>query len=225
MTHSDGWKLLCRDHNTITELFCCDQFICVYCRRRKHKGHHCESLPEQAKRIRELSHNLDRVERRMFNALSNFEVTTSEFKSIKLTLMNTLKSRIVDYIMEQLKLAEQEATNILIEYDRVVEEHLKLYKDVFPSKYLRNVFEKTDFELILEKERIIGNLRGFNDTIPSLAIGLTERNYPNMLGSLDVHVDVTKDFGSPFFSQNAKLSNASDDKTLVKKLEDLLEEG
>ena len=161
----------------------------------------------------------------MVNALSNFEVTTSEFKSIKLTLMNTLKSRIVDYITEQLKLAEQEATNILIEYDRVVGEHLKLYKDVFPSKYLRNAFEKTDFELILEKERIIGSSKGFNVTIPSLAIGLTERNYPNMLGSLDVHVDETKDFGSPVCSQNAKLSNASDDKTLVKKLEDLLEEG
>ena len=40
-----------------------------------------------------------------------------------------------------------------------------------------------------------------------------------------MHVDEKKDFGSPVCSQIAKPSNASDNKTFIKKLEDLLKEG
>ena len=55
---NDNLMVVCQEHSSLADFVCCeDEFICIYCKHRKHLGHTCKTVAENAEQIRQMITN------------------------------------------------------------------------------------------------------------------------------------------------------------------------
>ena len=122
---------MCKKHNTVAKYICCEkEFICVYCKERRHQGHLSELTEVIANQIqteiitmeKNVKGRTEQIQKGVQNALEATETAINEERVI---LKNLIAKQKLASMSEYYSLLQREEERLMGEYNEVTTTHLE----------------------------------------------------------------------------------------------------